>query len=142
MNIAKFTKVARKTLSLRYCGAVIVAAGSASRMGGIDKVMATVAGEPMIVKTARAFQQCDAIREIVIVTRQDLLVPIMDLCHDFHKVKLVITGICFFSVIYFLLESVKNYQYYVLKILKCIMDSNNYFRDLLKHCQRSAFLPF
>ena len=92
MNIARFTKVVRKTLSLRYCGAVIVAAGSASRMGGIDKVMATIAGEPMIVKTARAFQQCDAIREIVIVTRQDLLVPIMDLCHDFHKVKLVITG--------------------------------------------------
>ena len=31
-------------------------------------------------------------REIIIVTRQDLLVPIMDLCHGFDKVKTVITG--------------------------------------------------
>ena len=40
MNIGKFTKAARKALPLKTCGAVIVAAGSASRMGGIDKVMA------------------------------------------------------------------------------------------------------
>ena len=61
-------------------------------MGGIDKVMATLDAEPMIVKTARAFQQCDAIREIVVVTRPDLIVPIMDLCHDFSKVKAVVVG--------------------------------------------------
>ena len=92
MDISKYTKIARKALKLRYCGAVIVAAGSASRMGGIDKVMAPIGGEPMIVRTIRAFQQCDAIREIVIVTRQDLIVPIMDLCHDFDKVQMVIVG--------------------------------------------------
>ena len=46
----------------------------------------------MIVKTARAFQQCDAIKEIVIVTRQDLLIPVMDLCHAFDKVKMVLVG--------------------------------------------------
>ena len=92
MDISKYTKLARKALKLRYCGAVIVAAGSASRMGGIDKVMAPIGGEPMIVRTVRTFQQCDAIREIVIVTRQDLIVPIMDLCHDFDKVQMVIVG--------------------------------------------------
>ena len=92
MDISKYTKIARKALKLRYCGAVIVAAGSASRMGGIDKVMAPIGGEPMIVRTIRAFQQCDAIREIVIVTRQDLIVPIMDLCHEFDKVQMVIVG--------------------------------------------------
>ena len=92
MDISKVTKAARKALPLKYCAAVIVAAGSASRMGGIDKVMAPLGGEPMIVRTVRTFQQCDAIREIVIVTRQDLLVPIMDLCHGFDKVQAVITG--------------------------------------------------
>ncbi|MBQ7330703.1 MAG: 2-C-methyl-D-erythritol 4-phosphate cytidylyltransferase [Oscillospiraceae bacterium] len=92
MNVSKYTKAVRKVLPLRYCGAVIVAAGSASRMGGIDKVMAPLGGEPMIVKTARAFQQCDAIKEIVIVTRQDLLIPVMDLCHAFDKVKMVLVG--------------------------------------------------
>ena len=68
MKINVVTKCFRKVLPLRCCGAVIVAAGSASRMGGIDKVMAPLAGEPMIVRTARAFQECDAISEIVIVT--------------------------------------------------------------------------
>ena len=92
MDISKFTKTARKLLPLQYCGAVIVAAGTASRMGGIDKVMAPLEGEPMIVCTVRTFQNCDAIREIVIVTRSDLLVPIMDLCHDFDKVRAVVVG--------------------------------------------------
>ena len=92
MNIQKFTKPARKLLKLRYCGAVIVAAGNASRMGGIDKVMATLDGEPMIVKTVRAFEQCPAIREIVIVTRPDLMQTIMGLCDEFLKVTAVVAG--------------------------------------------------
>lgn len=92
MDISKFTKAARKALPLKACGAVIVAAGNASRMGGIDKVMASVGAEPMIVRTVRAFQNCDAIREIVIVTRQDLVVPVMDMCHQFDKVQTVMVG--------------------------------------------------
>ena len=92
MDITHITRPARKLLKVKYCGAVIVAAGTASRMGGIDKVMAPLGGEPMVVRTVRQFQQCDVIREIVIVTREDLIVPIMDLCHDFDKVKAVVVG--------------------------------------------------
>lgn len=92
MKINVITKQMRKILPLRYCGAVIVAAGSASRMGGTDKVMAPLGGEPMIVKTVRAFQNCDAIREIVIVTRQDLIEAIMGLCAGFDKVQAVVVG--------------------------------------------------
>jgi 2-C-methyl-D-erythritol 4-phosphate cytidylyltransferase len=92
MKITDITKAVRKVLPLGYCGAVIVAAGNASRMGGIDKVMAPLDGEPMICRTVRAFQNCDAIREIVVVTRQDLIVPIMDLCRDQSKVKAVVVG--------------------------------------------------
>ncbi len=92
MKVTKVTRQARKLLPVGYCGAVIVAAGSASRMGGIDKVMAPLGGEPMIVKTTRAFQECDAIREIVIVARQDQLVRIMGLCACFDKVKAVVVG--------------------------------------------------
>lgn len=88
----KITKVMRKALPLKSCGAVIVAAGTASRMGGIDKVMAPIGGEPVIVHTVRAFQNCDAIRQIIVVTRQDLIVPIMDLCHEFDKVLAVMVG--------------------------------------------------
>ncbi len=92
MDISKLTKAIRKVLPLKACGAVIVAAGTASRMGGIDKVMAPIGGEPMIVRTVRAFQNCDAIKQIIVVTRQDLIVPIMDLCHEFDKVQAVMVG--------------------------------------------------
>lgn len=94
MDISKVTRPARKLLQLKLkrCGAVIVAAGNASRMEGIDKVMAPLCGEPMIVHTVRRFQESDVIAEIVVVTRPDLLMSVMDLCHDFDKVKAVVVG--------------------------------------------------
>ena len=92
MDITKVTRPARKLLKLKTCGAVIVAAGSASRMGGIDKVMADLGGEPMILRTVRAFQNCDAIASIVIVTREDLIQPIAGLCRDMKKVVAVVAG--------------------------------------------------
>ena len=92
MDITRFTRPARKALPLKRCGAVIVAAGTASRMGGIDKVMAPIKGEPMILRTVRNFQNCDAISEIVIVTRPDLIVPITNLCKNMGKVTAVVAG--------------------------------------------------
>ena len=92
MDISKLTNAGRKALPLQKCGVVIVAAGSASRMGGIDKVMAQLKGEPMILRTVRAFQQCDAVKEIVIVTREDLIRPISSLCAQMDKVKAVVAG--------------------------------------------------
>ena len=92
MDISPVTNIARKILPLKYCGAVIVAAGSASRMGGIDKVMAPLKGEPMLLHTVRAFQNCDAIREIVVVTRPDLISTVMGLCKNMEKVKAVVAG--------------------------------------------------
>lgn len=94
MDSTKITKPARKLLNfkLKYCGTVIVAAGSASRMGGIDKVMAPLGGEPMILRTVRTFQDCDAIREIVVVTREDLLEAVSRLCGGFSKVTAVVVG--------------------------------------------------
>lgn len=92
MDMEKLTKLGRKVLSLKRCGAVIVAAGSASRMGGIDKVMASLGGTPMVARTAAAFQNCDAIAEIVIVTRPDLIRPISALCAGMDKVRAVVAG--------------------------------------------------
>ena len=92
MDMEKLTKLGRKVLPLKRCGAVIVAAGSASRMGGIDKVMAPLGGTPMVARTAAAFQNCDAIAEIVIVTRPDLIRPISALCAGMDKVRAVVVG--------------------------------------------------
>ena len=92
MNVQNVTNQARKVLPLKHCGAVIVAAGTASRMGGIDKVMAPLGDEPMIVHSLRAFSGCDAIKEIVVVTRADLVETIRQLCIDFPKVIAVTVG--------------------------------------------------
>ena len=92
MDMKKLTKWGRKALPLKRCGAVIVAAGSASRMGGIDKVMAPLGGTPMVARTVAAFQNCDAIAEIVIVTRPDLIRPISALCAGMDKVRAVVAG--------------------------------------------------
>ena len=92
MDMEKLTKLGRKVLPLKRCGAVIVAAGSASRMGGIDKVMAPLGGIPMVARTVAAFQGCDAIGEIVIVTRPDLIRPISALCAGMDKVRAVVAG--------------------------------------------------
>ena len=92
MGVSKLIKPLRRLLRGKDCGAVIVAAGNATRMGGIDKVMAELSGEPMVVHTVRAFQNCTSVAEIVVVTRQDLIARITELCAGFSKVKAVVVG--------------------------------------------------
>lgn len=92
MELSKISEKIRQVLPLKKCGAVIVAAGSASRMGGIDKVMAQLGGEPMIRRTVRAFQSSEVISEIIVVTREDLIQPIGELCRGMDKVKAVVSG--------------------------------------------------
>lgn len=76
------------------CSAVIVAAGSAHRMEGIDKVLAPLGELPVLVHTLYAFQDCAAIQEIIVVTREDQLVEVSGLCRDFalDKVTKVVVG--------------------------------------------------
>lgn len=76
------------------CGAVIVAAGSASRMQGIDKIIEPLDGEPMVVRTAKVFACCEEISEIVIITRRDLMERVSELCvkAGISKVRIVAAG--------------------------------------------------
>ena len=54
-------------------GAVIVAAGSSQRMGGVDKVLALLGGKPILARVIDAFQGCNLIDQIVVVlSRQNL----------------------------------------------------------------------
>lgn len=75
------------------CSAVVVAAGSSSRMG-LDKLMAEVGGMPVIVRCIEAFQQAPSIAEVVVVTREDLVPEVARLCQEFRlsKVTKVIRG--------------------------------------------------
>lgn len=89
------TKVLRKISSRgAKCAAVIVAAGSAKRMLGTDKIMAELCGEPLIVHTLRAFQQSEDIQEIILVTREELLEPLSELCvtKKLSKVRKICRG--------------------------------------------------
>lgn len=92
MDFSKLTNAMRKAFPSQYCGAVIVAAGNASRMGGIDKVMAPLGGEPMILRSVRAFENCETVKEIVVVTRPDLISRITDICAGMRKVRAVVAG--------------------------------------------------
>ncbi len=48
-------------------GAVIVAAGSGSRMGGLDKLFTEVAGRPLLAHAIAPFQECSPVERIVLV---------------------------------------------------------------------------
>ena len=84
----------RSKTSLPLCSVVVPAAGNAARMEGIDKVMAPLDGLPVLIRTLRCLERSPLIREIIVVTREDLLVPVSQLCKDFmlRKVTKVIVG--------------------------------------------------
>ncbi|MBQ1280953.1 MAG: NTP transferase domain-containing protein, partial [Oscillospiraceae bacterium] len=56
MKLKLLSAITRKIIAPK-CSAVIVAAGTASRMEGVDKIVADVSGKPMILRTAEAFEQ-------------------------------------------------------------------------------------
>lgn len=76
----------------KRCAAIIVAAGSARRMEGIDKTMTPIGGVPMILRTAQAVAESDLIDTIIIVTRKDLVPSVTTLCSKVKKLSRVISG--------------------------------------------------
>lgn len=63
-------------------------------MEGIDKILTPMGGQPLLLYTLAPFQACEQVGEIVIVTREDLMVPIGTLCsqHGLTKVRRVVKG--------------------------------------------------
>ena len=77
-----------------FCSLLLVAAGTASRMGGVDKVLYELGGVPVIVRAIQPFQESDLIHEIVVVTRRDSMVEVGQLCrlYQLTKVTRVVPG--------------------------------------------------
>lgn len=77
-----------------FCTAVVPAAGNASRMQGIDKILAFMGDRPVLAHTLTALNNCPRIDEIIVATREDLIVPISNLCKDYglDKVKTIVKG--------------------------------------------------
>jgi 2-C-methyl-D-erythritol 4-phosphate cytidylyltransferase len=54
-----------------HVSAIIPAAGSGARMGGIKKPYIDLAGKPILAHTLTIFQQCPLVNSIVVVTAKD-----------------------------------------------------------------------
>ena len=67
---------------------VIVAAGSSSRMGGVDKMFADVFGVPVIARTMLAFERNKLVSEIVVVTKKESIPIISELAKTYMITKL------------------------------------------------------
>lgn len=74
--------------------AVIVAAGSARRMLGVDKISAELGGSPVILRSISAFECSPCIKEIIVVTREELIPLLGRLAADYglKKLKCAVKG--------------------------------------------------
>lgn len=52
-------------------GAIIVAAGSGTRMEGLDKLFSIIGGRPLLAHAVAAFEECWTVQKIVVVLSED-----------------------------------------------------------------------
>ena len=71
-----------------FLSAVVVAAGSSARMGGEDKQFLPIAGVPVLGRTLLAFERCETVSEIVVVTRPSSAEKVGELCREIGITKL------------------------------------------------------
>lgn len=84
----------RKDARRPRCASLVAAAGSSTRMGGINKLLQPLDGIPVLIRTLQALQAAQRVDEIIVATRECDLVEIADLCRTYgiSKCKKVIRG--------------------------------------------------
>lgn len=77
-----------------FASAVVVAAGSATRMEGKDKILYPLCGVPVIIYSLQIMEASEFVQEIIVVTRQDAIVEIARLCQEYglSKVSKIVLG--------------------------------------------------
>lgn len=93
--ISFLKKFGRKSIKKsNICTMVVVAAGQATRMEGVDKILTMLNGDPVLVYCLRLFEKSERIHEVIIVTRKDLMVDLGKMCREFQleKVSKIIVG--------------------------------------------------
>ncbi len=76
---------------------IVVCGGSSSRMKGVDKMFAEISGMPVCVRSVLAFQNFEEIDNIVVVTREENVLKMQQLCEQFKLSKvtdIVVGGSC------------------------------------------------
>lgn len=69
------------------CTALVAAAGSSSRMAGVNKLLQPLDGVPVLIRTLTALQMARQVDEIVVAVREEDLVEISRLCHTYGITK-------------------------------------------------------
>lgn len=77
-----------------FVSAVIVAAGSAARMEGIDKQLAELGGMPVVIRSVMAFEASELVDEIIVVTREESVPEMNRILREFDcaKVRSIVAG--------------------------------------------------
>ena len=65
------------------CAALVAAAGSSSRMGGVNKLLQPLDGMPVLARTLTALERAELVDEIIVATREQDLMEVSDLCHTY-----------------------------------------------------------
>ena len=71
----------------KRCAALVAAAGSSSRMGGINKLLQPLGGVPVLARTLQALEKSSRVDEIIVATREEDLAEIAHLCHTYGITK-------------------------------------------------------
>ncbi len=75
--------------------AIIVAAGSSSRMGkGINKQFLMLDGIPVLAHTLMSFDKAQTIKDVIVVTKPENIITVNDMVRDFSisKIKAIVPG--------------------------------------------------
>lgn len=68
--------------------AIIVSAGSSTRMNGIDKQFLPIFGVPVVARTLMTFERCEHISKIIIVTSKQNIQQMQLVCEKYNISKL------------------------------------------------------
>lgn len=73
--------------------AVVVAAGSSSRMGGsVPKQLMELCGKPVLSHTLSAFEKTPEVETVVVVCREEDMARIKEITENFSKIKALVPG--------------------------------------------------
>ena len=70
------------------CTAIVVAAGSSRRMGGVDKLTADLAGSPLVLWSLRAMEDSQTVGSVILVVQADRLAEFAALTANAGLIKL------------------------------------------------------
>ena len=92
----KTKKYNNEAASYPYVSAIIVAAGNSTRMGGVNKQFLLIDGVPVLIRTLKAFENSDLIKEIIISAREEDIPQIFAMVKDYsvNKVSNIVKGGC------------------------------------------------